>query len=653
MVGTASETDTRRQVSAEEARDVAEQARESWDKPSFAKEVFLGRFPLELVHPFPRPAADDVARTDEYLQTLRAVCERMDGQRIEADARVPDEYLRMLADAGAFGLKIDRAHGGMGLSQVAYNRVLTMVASVHPSLGALLSAHQSIGVPEPLKLAGTEEQKAEFLPRCARGEVSAFLLTEPDVGSDPARLASTATPVDDGAAYELDGVKLWTTNGVIADLLVVMARVPAWEDSSGGRHKGGVSAFVVEAASEGITVERRNRFMGLRGIENGVTRLHRVRVPRGNRIGREGDGLKIALTTLNAGRLAIPAMAAGSGKWSLKIAREWSRERVQWGKPVGEHEAVATMLSHIAATTYALEAVVELAGQMADEGRNDIRIEAALGKLWSSERACELADMLLQIRGGRGYETAASLQDRGERAVPVEQMVRDLRINRIFEGSSEIMRLLIAREAVDAHLTAAGALADPKSDLQDKAKAAAGASGFYARWLPTLMAGMGDVPVGYSEFGDLAAHLRFIERSARKLARNTFYGMARWQAAMENRQAFLGRVVDIGAELFAMSASCVRAEAQRRDDPVQGESAYELADAFCRQATGRVESLMHALWHNTDGADREIARKVLDDRYTWLESGILDQSEGTGPWIADWRPGPSTEEDVARRSARG
>src|SRR5699024_4939143 len=145
---------------------------------------------------------------------------------------------------------------------------LTMVASVHPSLGALLSAHQSIGVPEPLKLAGTEEQKAEFLPRCARGEVSAFLLTEPDVGSDPARLASTATPVDDGAAYELDGVKLWTTNGVIADLLVVMARVPAWDDSSGEHHKGGVSAFVVEAAAEGITVERRNRFVGLRGIEN-------------------------------------------------------------------------------------------------------------------------------------------------------------------------------------------------------------------------------------------------------------------------------------------------------------------------------------------------------------------------------------------------
>jgi alkylation response protein AidB-like acyl-CoA dehydrogenase len=621
------------QVTAEQARALAEESRESgWDKPSFAKELFLGRFPLELIHPFPRPSDAEQARTSAFLGKLREFLDTIDGSVIERDARIPDEYVKGLAELGCFGMKIPSEYGGLHMSQVAYNRALMMASSVHPSLGALLSAHQSIGVPEPLKLAGTPEQKQRFLPRCAAGAITAFLLTEPDVGSDPARLASTATVIEDGAAYELEGVKLWTTNGVVAELLVVMARVPRSEG-----HRGGISAFVVEADSPGITVERRNKFMGLRGIENGVTRLHRVRVPRENLIGREGDGLKIALTTLNAGRLSIPAIATGSAKWSLKIAREWSGERVQWGKPLGKHEAVASKISFMAATNYALDAVLELSAQMADEGRNDIRIEAALAKLWSSEMACLIADDLIQIRGGRGYETAESLAARGERAVPAEQSWRDLRINRIFEGSSEIMRLLIAREAVDAHLTAAGDLAKPDSDLRQKAAAAVGASGFYAKWLPQLVFGEGQRPLAYHEFGRLASHLRFVERSSRKLARNTFYGMARWQADLELKQGFLGRVVDIGAELFAMSAACVRAEAQRAADPVVGRQAYELAELF------------HGLWSNTDSSDVRLTDAVLEGRYTWLEDGIVDQSEGTGPWITHWEPEASAETNLARR----
>jgi alkylation response protein AidB-like acyl-CoA dehydrogenase len=633
------------QISEEQARAVAEESRESgWDKPSFAKELFLGRFPLELINPFPQPSKEETARIAAFLDKLRDFLETIDGTVIERDAAIPDEYVKGLAELGCFGMKIPAEYGGLSLSQVGYNRALMLVSSVHPSLGALLSAHQSIGVPEPLKLAGTPEQKAKFLPRCAAGAISAFLLTEPDVGSDPARLASTATPVDGGQAYELEGVKLWTTNGVVADLLVVMAKVP----KSDG-HRGGISAFVVEADSPGITVERRNRFMGLRGIENGVTRLHQVRVPKENLIGREGDGLKIALTTLNAGRLAIPAIATGASKWSLKIAREWSAERVQWGKPVGKHEAVAGKIAFIAATAYALDAVLELSGQMADEGRNDIRIEAALAKLWSSEMSCVIADELLQIRGGRGYETAESLAARGERAAPVEQSLRDLRINRIFEGSSEIMRLLIAREAVDTHLSAAGDLAKPDSDLRQKATAAVNASGFYAKWLPQLVFGEGQRPTSYREFGKLATHLRFVERSARKLARNTFYGMARWQAKLEQKQQFLGRVVDIGAELFAMSAACVRAESQRAANQTVGQQAYELAGAFCEQATLRVQALFDGLWTNTDDTDVQLSREVLDGRFSWLEDGILDPSEGTGPWITHWEPSASTEPNLARR----
>ena len=613
-------------------------------RPSFAKQLYLGDFDLSLIHPHPRATAEDAVRGDEFLGRLAAYCETLDGLLIEREARVPDEYLRGFADLGVFGLKIPAEYGGLGLPMSYYGRALMLIGSVHPTLGALVSAHQSIGVPEPVKQFGTEEQKQRFLPRCAGGAVTAFLLTEPDVGSDPARMASTATPTDDGEAYLLDGVKLWTTNGVIAELVVVMARVPEHDGQ-----RGGITAFVVEADSPGITVENRNAFMGLRGIENGVTRFHQVRVPAENRLGREGEGLRIALTTLNTGRLSIPALCAAAGKWCVKIAREWSAERVQWGRPVGKHAAVAEKLSFITATTFALEAVLDLSAQLADAGSKDIRIEAALAKLWSSEMAWKVADELVQIRGGRGYETADSLAARGERAVPAEQILRDLRINRIFEGSTEIMHLLIAREAVDAHLAAAGDLASADADLRAKARAAVKASGFYAKWLPQLAVGKGSVPTSYAEFGPLANHLRYVERAARRLARQTFYGMSRWQAKLEYRQGFLGRIVDIGAELFAMAASCSRAEMLRTDDPVRGEAAYELAGAFCGQARLRVDHLFDQLWSNTDDSDRSLADRVLDGRYTWLEDGVIDPSEGTGPWIAAWQPGESKASNHSRR----
>ncbi|MFE2584775.1 acyl-CoA dehydrogenase family protein [Streptomyces sp. NPDC059378] len=631
-------------VTEREARQVAEAAREQdWRKPSFAKELFLGRFRLDLIHPHPLPADEDAQRGEEFLAKLRDFCEtRIDSARIERDARIPDEVIDGLKELGALGMKIDTKYGGLGLTQVYYNKALALVGSANPAIGALLSAHQSIGVPQPLKLFGTQEQKDTFLPRCARTDISAFLLTEPDVGSDPARLATTAVP--DGDDYILDGVKLWTTNGVVADLLVVMARVPKSEG-----HKGGITAFVVEAASEGVTVENRNAFMGLRGLENGVTRLHRVRVPAAHRIGPEGAGLKIALTTLNTGRLSLPAMCVGAGKWCLKIAREWSGVREQWGKPVAHHEAVGSKISFIAATTFALEAVVDLSSQMADEDRNDIRIEAALAKLYGSEMSWLMADELVQIRGGRGFETAASLAARGERPVPAEQMLRDLRINRIFEGSTEIMHLLIAREAVDAHLSVAGDLIDPEKSLSDKARAGANAGVFYAKWLPKLVAGPGQLPVSYNQFKrevDLSGHLRYVERHARKLARSTFYAMSRWQGRMETKQGFLGRIVDIGAELFAMSAACVRAELLRSQGD-HGREAYQLADAFCRQSRIRVEELFDRLWTNTDDIDRKVVKGVLAGTYEWLEQGIVDPS-GDGPWIADATPGPSERENVHR-----
>ena len=617
-------------VSEKEARQVAEAAREvEWKLPSFGKQLFLGDFRLDLIHPQPRLDAAAVEKGEAFLGRLRAFLEeKVDPLRIERDARIPDDVIDGLKALGALGMKTPAEYGGLGLSQVYYNRALALTGVWHAALSTFLSAHQSIGVGEPLRQFGSEAQKQRWLPRVASDHVSAFLLTEPDVGSDPARLGTIATPTADGTGYLITGRKLWATNGAIADIVVVMAQVPR---SDG--HRGGITAFVLPYDSEGITVEHRNAFMGLRGIENSVTLLEDVFVPSENVIGTEGQGLKIALSTLNTGRLALPAICVGVGKWATKVAREWSAERVQWGRPVGKHDAVAQKIAFIAGSAFGLEAMLDVASRLADDKSNDIRIEAAIAKLYGSELGWKIVDELMQIRGGRGYETAESLKARGEKPVPVEQALRDMRINRIFEGSTEIMHLLIAREAVDRHLEVAGEILDGDGSLAEKARLGVQAAKFYSRWLPQLAVGEGQKPGAFDAFGALATHLRFAERGSRKLARSTFYAMTRYQAKLEQRQALLGRIVDIGAELFAISSAAVYADTIRREQPERGEQAFELADLFCSQARRRVDALFHALWANDDVDNYAAAMGVLDGRYRWLEEGVADPS-GDGPAVA-------------------
>lgn len=605
---------------ARESRDVAEGARQArWEKRSFMRELFGGRLSLDLVHPHPIQDPEEAARAAPFLERIRRFTEEnVDGDAFDRDGWVPESVLEGLADLGAYGIKVPRRYGGLGLSQISYNRALAIVASRCASTAAFLSAHQSIGVPTPLVLFGTEEQKREYLPRAARGELSAFALTEAMVGSDPANMSTFAEPSDDGSHYILNGEKLWTTNGPRADLLVVMARTPP---RPGVRGKRPISAFIVETAWPGVEVGQVCRFMGLKGISNGVLRFDNVKVPRENLLWGEGLGLKLALITLNTGRLALPAFCTAAGKGMLAACRTWANERVQWGAPIGKHDAVAQKLGRMAAETYAMEAVVELAAAMSGLGTLDMRLEAAMAKLWHSEKAWHLIDDALQIRGGRGYETADSLRQRGDDPVPVERAMRDSRINLIFEGSSEIMRLFIAREAVDGHLTVAGALIDSRVPTGKRAAAFLKAAAHYAAWYPGRWLGWGRWP-RYREFGPLAGHVRYVERKSRKLARTLFHAIVRFGPGLERRQAVLGRLVDNGGDLLAMIASCVRAMKLVKENPAD-RTPIELADAACRLARRRIDARFKAVFRNDDDAVYKVARGAMSDRYQWLEQGVI------------------------------
>jgi alkylation response protein AidB-like acyl-CoA dehydrogenase len=626
---------TQELATEQEARDVAEAARESdWTEPSFLRELFLGRLRLDLIHPFPPENDVETANARPFMEKLRAVLETVDSDAIDRDGHIPEEVVQKFRDIGAFGIKIPREYGGLGLSQISYIRAIGMVTSKDGSLTALLSAHQSIGLPQPLKLFGTDAQKKKFFPRLAKGAISAFALTETDAGSDPANMRTSATISDDGTHYVLNGTKLWCTNGTRAELMVVMARTP--DAIVNGKPKKQITAFIVETNWPGVEIVHRSRFMGLKAIENGVIRFNNVRVPKENILWGEGKGLKLALITLNTGRLTLPASAAYGAKAMLQIVREWGNDRVQWGQPIGKHEAIAQKIALMAANTFAMESIAELASAMADRGGYDIRLEAAIAKLWNTEAGWRIVDDALQIRGGRGYETADSLKGRGEAPIPVERAMRDFRINLIFEGSSEIMRLFIAREAVDHHFKTAFDVVNPKASGKEKWEAFVRSAKFYPTWYTTRW--LGNMK-GYGEFGALAKHVRFIDSTTRKLGRAIFHAMVKLGPKLERRQMVLFRAVDIGAELFAMSAACTRAQMLSK---VGEPNAIDLADLFCRESRLRITAHFDNLFGVNDAAIYRVAQQVLKGEFEWLERGIIDAPE----------PEPSGMAPEAKRAER-
>ncbi len=604
-----------------EALELAEASRDPLDdRGSFASNLFIGRYDFDRIYPYPAQTEEDRAAGAEFLEKIETYLrEHVDPDEIDRTGEIPPENFKGLAEIGAFGIKVPKKYGGLGLSQSNYGRAAVLLGSWDGNVAALVSAHQSIGVAQPLLLFGTEEQKQKYLPRVAAGEISAFALTETHAGSDPATLSLRAEPTPGGSEFILNGEKLWCTNGVKAGVLVVMARTPA--KMINGKERKQITAFIVDVDSPGLEITYRCRFMGLRALYNGVVKFTNVRVARENMIAKEGQGLKVALTTLNTGRLTLPAACVGVSKRLLEISRKWAGERIQWGVPIGKHAAIAGKIAEMAGNVFAMEAMTFLSSALLDRKAGDIRIETAMCKMWATEGTWRIADDAMQVRGGRGYETAQSLAGRGEPPIAVERFLRDCRVNTIFEGSSEIMRLFIAREALDPHLKVGGAIFNTQLPMSERAKAVFTSGKFYAGWYPRqwFSSGAGKID---NLHRDLQKHVDYAARTSKKLARGLFHAMARFGPKLDREQLLLSRFVGIATELFAISATCSFAQ-YKIDHGESPDDVLSVANYFCRSAKMRIDNYFAGTRRNVDKRGYQVTQELLAGKHSTLREGIV------------------------------
>ena len=604
-----------------EALELTEASRDPLDeRGSFASNLFVGRYDFDRIYPWPEQSAEDRAAGEQFLSSLKKYLrENVDADEIDRTGEIPQNNIDDLFAMGAFGVKIPTQYGGLGLSQVNYGRAAMLLGSWDANLTALVSAHQSIGVPQPLLLFGTEEQKKKYLPRVARREISAFALTEWNAGSDPANMSLRADPTEDGSAFILNGEKLWCTNLIKAGVLVVMAKTAP--KIVNGKERKQITAFIVDVDSPGLEITYRCHFMGLRALYNGIVKFTNVRVPRENMISKEGAGLKVALTTLNTGRLTIPAACVGLTKRLLEICRKWASERVQWGVPIGQHSAIAGKIAEMAGNVFAMEAMTFHTSAQVDRKAGDLRIETAMCKMWATETTWKIADDAMQVRGGRGYETAESLAGRGEEPIAVERFLRDCRINLIFEGSSEIMRLFIAREALDPHLKVGGAIFNTQLPMSERAKAVFTSGKFYAGWYPRqwMPGGAGKID---NLHRDLQAHVNYAARTSKRLARGLFHAMARFGPKLDREQLLLSRFDGIATELFAISATCSFAQSKMNSGAAPDES-LALADYFCRSARLRIDHHFAGTRRNVDQRGYQLTQNLLAGKHEIFRKGIV------------------------------
>jgi alkylation response protein AidB-like acyl-CoA dehydrogenase len=604
---------------------VAEASRDRTPYSGFLAGLFEGVVRRDLFRTQSISPLRDTAK--EFLEHLRLLLnEKVDPESIDREGEVGEDVLAALKDIGAFGLKIPVIYGGLGFTQSEYHRVATLLGSHDAATTVLISAHNSIGVAEPVKLIGNREQQQRLLPRLARGDISGFALTETGAGCDIWDLKSYAIPIHENGVlvgYRLTGEKLYTTNAprrhneFLASLLVVIAQIVNHPDEvTRPKSERRFGAFVVDTRTPGCRCTRLN-YMGVRGIYNGAVGFENVFVQVVDRLGDEGEGLRRALESLTVGRLTLPAACLGNLKQCLWLARLRAQQRIQYDRPIGEHTDIGSKIARMASRTLALEALVTITGIWAD-AKIDVRLESAAAKILATEWLLESVLDLFRIYGGRGFETSESLRLHGDLPAPVERMIRDSLINVIWEGTNGILTLWIGREGLAEYVS------QGKAFLEFQISEMAQSLPFFAKVAGRSFNRLPRIEGWPASAAPESAWERFVTKKSRELAQKSLWAAVRHRQGLARKQLLTTRLVKAGMQLFAVE-SVLWYVAQQ--DVRSHQLTEELLQHFCSQVEEEFNpipllSLRRSLWQDDSHVFR-LAQDILAGKAEWLEEGIL------------------------------
>ncbi len=560
---------------------------------SFMKSLFHGVIAEELIAPYPEASAEERDNVTLMLDSIRKFAEaKVDSAKIDREHEIPDDVLAGMKELGLFGMLIPQEYGGLGLSATAYARITQEIAAIDGSLAVTLGAHQSIGL-KGLLLFGTEAQKRKYLPKLATGEwVAAFALTEPSAGSDAAAIQTRAELSPDAEGYVINGSKVWITNGGFADIFTVFARTSPKDEGA----KPKITAFVVERA-HGVTSGPPEQKLGIRGSSTTEIFFDGTKVPAGNVLGEVGRGFKVAMEVLNSGRLGLGAGCVGMCKRLIGMATERCNERKAFGRSIGQFGLIKDKIAKMMVETYALESVVYLTTGLVDAKIADYSLESAICKIYGSETLWRVANETLQIAAGIGY-----MND-----YPYERLLRDARINLIFEGTNEILRCFVALSGMQGP---GRELADVVRAMREPIKGFGLLSEFAIRKARSAL--------GRERMHRVHPLLNKetvqFEEATVELARNVEKVLRKHGKEIAEMQYTQRRLADLAIDLYAMAA-CLsrtsRAIEKKGEDGARRE--IELTTAFCGHAAERIAQNVKAFERNDDELLKSIAGRTYAD----------------------------------------